>query len=137
MTFRLMTKKKPLLTMNTERFRSGLEAKIAGSLRNQGVTYEYEQLTLPFVQPEQNRKYTPDFRLPNGIIIEAKGQFVTADRKKHLWIKEQYPDLDIRFVFSNSNTKIGKTSQTTYAKWCEQKGFQYADKDVPKDWIKE
>ena len=66
-----------------------------------------------------------DFILPNGIIIEAKGQFVSSDRSKHKLIKEQHPDLDIRFVFSNSRTRIGKKSKTTYAMWCDRFGFNF------------
>ena len=52
-------------------------------------------------------KYKPDFVLPNGIIIETKGQFLSSDRTKHKLIAKQNPLLDIRFVFSNPNTKIG------------------------------
>ena len=56
--------------------------------------------------------------------------------------KKQHPDLDIRFVFSNSKTKIGKKSKTTYAKWCELKGFKYhcvysTGKMLPDEWVKE
>tara|TARA_S200002703_G_scaffold24130_1_gene20967 strand:+ start:3495 stop:3842 length:348 start_codon:yes stop_codon:yes gene_type:complete len=83
------------------------------------------------------RKYTPDFLLPNGIIIETKGRFTPADRMKHLAIQKQHPNLDIRFVFSNSNSKLRKGAKTTYADWCEKHGFLYADKDVPQEWIDE
>jgi len=76
------------------------------------------------------------------LIFETKGQFLTSDRKKHLLIKAQHPNLDIRFVFSNSKTKIGKKSKTTYAKWCELKGFKYhcvytTGKLLPDNWVKE
>ena len=33
-------------------------------------------------------------------------------------IQQQFPDIDIRFVFSNMNTKLYKGSKT-YARWCE------------------
>jgi hypothetical protein len=90
------------------------------------------------VQPTKPRKYTPDFIITdNGIIVETKGRFVTADRQKHLLVKAQYPDLDIRFVFSNSRTRISKQSDTTYGMWCEQKGFRYADKKYPVAWLSE
>lgn len=62
---------------------------------------------------------------------------MTQDRLKHLEIKAQHPALDIRFVFSNSNQKISKTSKTTYAAWCEKHGFMYADKSIPESWLKE
>lgn len=120
-----------------EGFRSGLEEHIAAQLAKHGITEGYEVLRIPFVQPTKPRKYTPDWVLPNGIILELKGRFVTADRQKHLFVQAQYPDLDIRFVFSNSRTRISKQSQTTYAKWCESKGFKFADRDVPLTWIDE
>jgi hypothetical protein len=53
-----------------------------------------------------------------------------------LLIKEQHPELDIRFVFSNSKTRISKQSKTTYADWCRTKGFQFADKKIPQEWLK-
>lgn len=119
-------------------FRSGLEDKIAESLTNQGVPFEYEKLVIGYTQPAKARKYTPDFvLLNNGIIIESKGRFITADRQKHLMIKEQLPDLDIRFVFSNSKAKLSKLSQTTYGMWCDKHGFLYSDKEIPQAWLNE
>lgn len=118
-------------------WRSGLEEEIAGQLRTQGVEYLYEEVPIPFVQPVKPRKYTPDFILPNGIILETKGRFVTADRAKHLLVKAQHPHLDIRFIFSYSRTRISKQSITTYGAWCESKGFLYTDKQVPPAWAAE
>lgn len=106
-------------------------------LKAKGVAYKYEKLTIPFEQPLKPRKYTPDFLLPNSIIVETKGRSVTADRQKHLLVQAQHPHLDIRFVFSNSRTRISKQSKTTYAAWCEAKGFQYADKFIPQAWLDE
>ena len=40
-------------------------------------------------------------------------------------IKQQNPKLDLRIIFSNANTKIGKKSKTTYAKWCTMFGFPF------------
>lgn len=118
-------------------FRSGLEEKVAEQLNKLGVEYTYEQLRLRYMKPASTHTYTPDFQLPNGIIIETKGRFLLADRQKHILLKKQHPELDIRFVFSNSRTKISKTSSTTYAKWCEKEGFKYADKEIPKEWLTE
>lgn len=116
-------------------FRSGLEYKIAKHLDDQGVTYEYESFKIPYQRKPS--KYTPDFRLPNGIIIEGKGRFKSEDRAKHLLIKAQHPELDIRFVFSNSGSKLYKGSKQTYAGWCDNHGFKYADKLIPVEWLKE
>lgn len=117
-------------------YRSGLEEKIASQLEGLGIDVEYEKTKITYKVDEQ-RSYKPDFVLPNGIIIESKGRFVQADRKKHLLVKEQHPKLDIRFVFSNSSAKIAKGSKTTYANWCLKHGFRYADKLIPKEWIEE
>ena len=117
-------------------YRSGLEDKVAKQLELQGVKVEYETTKIKYVVPESLHTYTPDFVLPNGIIVETKGRFVVADRKKHLLVQKQYPDLDIRFVFSNSKTKISKGSKTSYADWCNKNGFTFADKEVPEQWFK-
>ena len=118
-------------------FRSGLEEEIAESLRTQGVSFTYEETKVTYTTPPTPHTYTPDFVLANGIIVETKGRFLPEDRKKHLLVKAQHPELDIRFVFSNSRARISKRSQTTYAKWCEKHGFLFADKAIPKAWIEE
>lgn len=118
-------------------YRSGLEDRVAKALKEQGIDPRYEQEQISYTVPARKAKYTPDFRLPNGIFVETKGRFVVADRQKHLFIKAQHPELDIRFVFSNSKAKISKTSKTTYGMWCEQHGFIYADKEIPKEWLNE
>jgi hypothetical protein len=114
-------------------YRSGLEDDI--SVEKRGVSFEYETLKIKWTLLE-NKTYTPDFILPNGIIIESKGRFVAADRKKHLKVKEQHPDLDIRFVFSNSRAKLNKGAKSTYGDWCDKYGFTYADKRIPDEWLK-
>lgn len=118
-------------------FRSGLEERVSEQLAFLNILDCYEIKKIPFVQPAKNRNYTPDFWLPNGIIVETKGVFTVQDRQKHLLIKEQYPDLDLRFVFSNSKNKLRKGSKTTYADWCNKYGFIFADQLIPEEWINE
>lgn len=116
-------------------YRSGLEESVADQLEKAGMPYFYETTKIEY-DVRETRKYTPDFILPNGVIVETKGRFVAADRKKHLLIRAQHPFIDIRFVFSNSKQKISKGSKTTYADWCDKFGFKYADKQIPEDWLK-
>jgi len=123
------------MTCKRSDFRSGLEYRVAKELEDNGFTYEYEKLRIKYQRKPST--YTPDFELHNGIIIEGKGRFISSDRAKHLLIKEQHPELDIRFVFSNSSSKLYKGSKSTYASWCEKHGFLYADKLIPKDWLNE
>lgn len=116
-------------------YRSGLEVGLAEALTHIGIDGEYEQHKIKYTKPATNHTYTPDFRLPNGIFVETKGRFVAEDRKKHILIKDQHPELDIRFVFQNSKNKIRKGSNTTYADWCDKYGFKYADKTIPETWL--
>ena len=122
--------------------KSGLEEAIHIFLTSKNVAFTYEGMKIVFSQPTKQKKYTPDFPIKKSFIIEAKGLFNSKDRKKHRLIKEQHPNYDIRFIFSNSKIKIGKKSQTTYAKWCELFGFKYhciqSTKDTfPKEWLNE
>lgn len=118
-------------------FRSGLEVVLDQQLTDANVPHEYETVTLEYEQPAETRRYTPDFILRNGIVIEGKGQWVTADRKKMKLVRAQHPDIDIRMVFSRSATRISKKSQTTYAAFCKSLGIKYADKLIPVAWLKE
>jgi len=121
-----------------EGYRSGLEVKNGAHINAHGFNAPYEAFTLRYTVPARIGRYTPDFPFPwNGIIVETKGRFVTADRQKHILIKNEYPDLDVRFVFSNPNTRISKTSSTTYADWCRKHGFMFAKMLTPVEWIRE
>jgi hypothetical protein len=105
---------------------------VADALTKAEVAFSYETLSLPYIV---ERKYKPDFILPNGVIIEVKGYWTGADRSKHLKVKEAHPDLDIRFCFMNAHNKLSKRSKTTYAQWCDKKGFKWCQRNIPKSWI--
>jgi hypothetical protein len=133
------------------KYRSKLEADIAKHLDTSGVKYDFEPTwgKLSYTVPAKDCKYLPDFyvRTKSGklIIVEGKGIWVYEDRFKHYLIRKAKPDLDIRFVFSNSKSKIRKGSSTTYADICEGRGrglfrgmtWQYADRKVPLEWLEE
>ncbi|WP_266031193.1 hypothetical protein [Brucella intermedia] len=118
-------------------FRSGLEEMNAKHLERLGVEVSFESFKIPYTVPETKRTYTPDFPLPNGIIVETKGKLEPKDRAKHLLIKLQHPELDIRFVFQRPFDKIVKGSKTTYAAWAEKHGFKWATKVIPEAWVRE
>ena len=124
------------------KLKSGLEEVIFKFLSAENVSFSYETLRITFDQPTQKRTYTPDFPIKKSFIVEAKGNFNSADRKKHKLIKSQHPNYDIRFIFSNAKTRIGKKSKTTYGKWCDLFGFKYhciqsTKQNFPRDWLKE
>lgn len=124
-------------------FRSGLEEKVAVQLQDAGKDFRYEQPEdrVYYTKPARKCRYTPDFVLTKtdgtALVVETKGRFLTADRQKHLLIKEQNPELDIRFVFSNPNQHISKQSKTTYAAWCIKHGYKFAARTIPAEWLEE
>ena len=105
------------------KYRSGLEERIADLFSNLGVIYEYEPIRIAYTLQCQ---YCPDFVLPNGVHIEAKGLWESADRRKILQVKKEHPDLDLRMVFQSPSNKIYKGSKTTYAAFCEKHNIPWA-----------
>ena len=118
-------------------YRSGFEHKVADQLTENKTQFEYETTVIDYIKPQTNHTYTIDFTLPNGILIETKGRWVLEDRKKHLLIKKQHPELDIRIVFQSAKTKIRKGSKTTYGMFCDKHGIMWAEKQIPESWLRE
>jgi hypothetical protein len=106
-------------------FRSGLEDDINESLKKSKKNYGYETEKISYIQPQTTHNYTPDFILSKKdgkkLYIESKGRWV----------------MDIRFVFQNPNAKLYKGSKTTYAQYCDKKGWVWAKKEIPNEWLKE
>ena len=118
----------------TSKYKSKFEAAFADSLHKKKIKFTYETISIDYTI---SYSYRPDFIL-NDFYVETKGYFSSEDRKKHLVIKKARPDLDIRFCFQNSRTKLSKAKNSiSYAKWCERHGFQYCDKFIPDDWYEE
>ena len=122
--------------------KSGLEEVVFNFLKDNKCSFKYEGMKITYFQPAIKKTYKPDFPITGSFIVETKGAFNSADRKKMKLIKKQNPKMDIRFVFSNAKTKIGKKSLTTYGKWCELNSFPYhciqsTKETFPKEWLKE
>tara|TARA_R100001463_G_scaffold29624_3_gene67334 strand:+ start:863 stop:1213 length:351 start_codon:yes stop_codon:yes gene_type:complete len=114
-------------------FRSQLEEKVSDLLCELGIDYEYEPTRVPY---EIQHHYTPDFLLPNGVYLETKGYWDSADRRKMKAVKEQNPDLDIRMVFQSPFNTLTKKSKTTYAKWCEKYDIPWTSwHNIPMEWL--
>ena len=120
-------------------FKSGFENKIAEQLETKGIKANdiYEIEKVKYTVPASLHTYTVDWKLPNGILVETKGRLTLADRKKHLLVQQQFPELDLRIVFQSAKTKISKNSKTTYADWCDKHGIIWADKQIPAEWFGE
>ena len=121
-------------------YRSGLEEDTGDELKSLGIPYEYESVKLEYVVPQRTSKYTPDFKLPKPggfFLLETKGLWVTADRQKHILIKQQHPNVDLRILFQNANSKLYKGSKTTYGAFATKHGLVWAHKRIPDEWIDE
>lgn len=146
---------KPALTIEPE-FRSLLEKDVAEKLTGAGVEFGYESQNIRYTVPSREAKYLPDFTIPGcPIIIEPKGKFggnyqgkfgrrmvgskdaAVKERQKFVLLKEQHPELDIRFIFSRASTPIYPKSPTSHGKWATDHGFKWAEKVVPDAWIEE
>jgi hypothetical protein len=114
----------------TGKYRSKFEAKTAPPLEAAGATYE--EVQLPY---QLARVYTPDWELPNGILIEIKGYFPAPDRAKMRAVQAAHPWRDIRIVFQNAAVKLTKKSKTTYGEWATKHGFIWAQGAVPASWL--
>lgn len=100
--------------------RSGLEDATIAYLNAEGVDFKYEAHLIPYVA--KPKTYLPDFVLPNGIVIETKGQFDSEDRTKMKLVKKQNPDLDIRFVFSRGATYLTTQRVKEMREWIRSTG---------------
>jgi predicted nuclease of restriction endonuclease-like RecB superfamily len=118
---------------------SKAEVTFAEEMDRLDIPWLYEPEALQWEPPK--RKYTPDFKVmrPDGtyFFVEYKGYLRPNDKTKMKAIKQQHPDVDIRFVFQNARKPIYKESKTTYAMWAEKQGYLWAEGFIPAEWLKE
>jgi hypothetical protein len=99
---------KPALTIEPE-YRSDLEREAAAKLTQAGVPFSFEGMHIPYIVPEREAKYLPDFHFDNcPIIIEPKGRFggsyayqgkrfgnskdaAVKERQKFVLLRDQHP----------------------------------------------
>jgi hypothetical protein len=130
-------------------FRSKFELGIAKQLKEAGIKYDYEKESFEYftkvrggicedcdgTHTIQRHWYTPDFFLPNGLLIEAKGHFTASNRATLKAVRDSHDSIDLRLLFQSDN-KISRNSGTRCSEWCEQHGFDYAIRTIPEEWYK-
>ena len=120
--------------------RSKLECEFEDILKKYDVQYAYEVTTIPYTVPESKHKYKVDWTIGNGLLLETKGYLSDhTERMKYRLLKEQYPDLDLRFIFANPRKLCGGTKYT-HAQWADKFGFKWCSiKDTEQiiSWCKE
>lgn len=126
--------------MSERKLRSKLELKFEALLQEFKVEYGYEVTKIPYKVPESDHTYLVDWTINNGIFIESKGYLSDyAERRKYILLKEQHPDLDLRFVFDNPLKLCGGTKMT-HGAWATKSGFKYCsikDAETIKQWVEE
>ena len=119
--------------------RSQLETRVEDALQGQGLSFRYEKES--FVYYRKGR-YTPDFTVDgeHPFHIEVKGYWFPADRSRILAVVTNNPDMRLLVALQAPNNKITKTSNTTYAMWCQRHGICWSTIPIPQEvldqWVK-
>ncbi len=88
-----------------------------------GPDYQYEAEWITYTI---QKRYKPDLtHKTTADIIEIKGRFTAEDRAKHKAVKQQHPRRNITIVFQNPDAKLSKTSNISYADWCDKNGIAW------------
>jgi restriction endonuclease len=115
-------------------YKSGFERTFAANLSARGIGFKYESIKLPY---RLERTYSPDYYIvDHDFYIETKGLLDRDSKAKMVAVKQQHPDVDIRFVFMHPHKKIPGTKQT-HAQWAERNGFLWAESVAPQEWFNE
>lgn len=102
-------------------------------MSKRGLPFGYEKQALLY---RIEATYTPDFCLPNGVVVETKGHFPPEDRRKMLAVKAQHPELDIRLCFQNADVRLSRAPRAlTYWQWAERHGFLWCQGHIPTTWF--
>lgn len=102
--------------------RNPFEERVGQTL---GPEYAYEPIKLSYTI---QARYIPDFvDVANKRIVEAKGLWDAADRRKIKLIREQHPEWRIHMVFTNPYKTISKASKTRYCDICDKLGVTWEE----------
>lgn len=128
-------------------YRSGLEVKMALALNEMNVGFDFEGEKIAWTPLPIPKTYSPDFPLNHvtkqgkRLYLETKGRFMPDDMAKHVAVKLQHPDKDIRIVFQKVKAWYRAAKRMSYGGWCEKNGIKccgFPDiKEIIPQWIKE
>lgn len=126
------------------------EVRCAEQLDDMGIRWEYEPIQIEYLQPAKKiytadlelitdvytkHIYTPDFYCPDyNSYIEVKGWFKAIHRKKHIGVRDTWPDMVVNILFQY-NGWIGKKKVTSYTQWCMQQHIPCSVTNIPKEWF--
>lgn len=119
-------------------YRSGYESAVARDSKMAEMEYEPKQHQLKYTI---EKKYLPDFVVEcfdgSIFLVECKGYFRPSETAKYKAIKQQHPDLDLRFMLQNPNKPVRKGSKLTMSMWCEKYNYPWVGGTrIPLEWLK-
>ena len=120
-------------------YKSGFESRFQEACVKEGWSLPYEQDRIRYTIPAKQHIYTPDFTVTKDVYIETKGIWSATDRKKALFIKEQFPHVKILYVLYRDQ-RLFKSSSTTYLEWAQKQGLKcctFADDRTWKQFIRD
>lgn len=113
--------------MTEKKRRSKLETRFDDLLQEYQIEYEYEVTKIPYKIPESQHTYLVDFTVMPNVLCEVKGYLSDhTERKKYLLLKEQHPELDLKFIFESGKKLCGGTKYS-HAEWATKHGFDWAE----------
>ena len=121
-------------------FRSQFEDRFAYDLCRRGIDFRYERPVdrIAWVKPATEHVYSPDFVVIRSdghrIYCELKGRLDSDSMVKMALVVKQRPDLDIRMVFQNCNSRAGRTKRTA-ASWSDKHGIRWCERLLPESWL--
>lgn len=95
-------------------FRSSWEANYARILNLLGVRWEYEPETFEVGEAET---YTPDFKLPDGTLVEIKGWWTEASKHKIELFRAKFPDIKLETITRTEYTALSKQYRHLITNW--------------------
>jgi len=126
---------------------SGYEVRILSDLAGQGISYDYQPSPLSYstkhsrgyckacgsTEVFQDRSYTPDIKLPNGVYVESKGRLDPQGRVFLKAVVTCNPRVPLVFMFQRNN-KFGKDN--SYSKFADSIGVPWiVGTKIPNEWL--
>lgn len=117
-------------------YKSGLEHRLhTGAMKHALYEPDWGKTQYTII-----KNYVPDFIHEDEpfILYEAKGRFRTFDEaKKYIHVRDSNPEVTIRFIITNPNSRAYPQTEMTMGDWLTKHGFEWCtETEVPPEWTK-
>ena len=91
--------------------------------------------SIEYINCKKTKVFVPRFVMSDGMIVESVSYLLKQDCRKYLLLREQYPNLDIRFIFESADKYVSGGDGLTLAEWAASNKFHWANKLFPLEWM--